>query len=48
MEGQLPEAARQELLLLGDRFTVDPNIEQAPDSQVIIVKVSLSKVFNSK
>lgn len=42
MEEQLPEAARQELLLLSDRFTVDPNIEQTPDSQVVIIKVTLT------
>ncbi|VDN44476.1 unnamed protein product, partial [Gongylonema pulchrum] len=41
MDGQLPEAARQELLTLGDRFIADPNIEQLPDSQSVIVKFTL-------
>lgn len=46
MEGQLPEAARQELLTFGDRFVADPNIEQLPDSQSVIVKFTLSKYFH--
>lgn len=45
IEGQLPEAVRQELLAFGDRFLADSNIEQITDSHSIIVKFSLSKFF---
>uniref|UniRef100_A0A915BFY1 Mediator of RNA polymerase II transcription subunit 15 n=1 Tax=Parascaris univalens TaxID=6257 RepID=A0A915BFY1_PARUN len=39
---QLPEAARRELMALGDRFTVDPSIESAPGSNALIVKCNLN------
>uniref|UniRef100_A0A0R3S5Y1 Mediator of RNA polymerase II transcription subunit 15 n=1 Tax=Elaeophora elaphi TaxID=1147741 RepID=A0A0R3S5Y1_9BILA len=42
IEGQLPEAVRQELLAFGDRFLADSNIEQITDSHSVIVKFSLT------
>ncbi|KHN87381.1 Mediator of RNA polymerase II transcription subunit 15 [Toxocara canis] len=39
---QLPEAARRELMALGDRFTVDPSIEPGPNSNTVIVRCSLN------
>uniref|UniRef100_A0A8R1TYB7 Mediator of RNA polymerase II transcription subunit 15 n=1 Tax=Onchocerca volvulus TaxID=6282 RepID=A0A8R1TYB7_ONCVO len=42
IEGQLPEAARQELLTFGDRFLADSNIEQISDSHSVVVKFSLT------
>lgn len=40
--GPLPEAARREFMSLSERFSLDPNVEQASNSQSIIVKCSLS------
>ncbi|EFO19917.2 hypothetical protein LOAG_08575 [Loa loa] len=42
IEGQLPEAVRQELLAFGDRFLVDPNVEQVADSHSVTIKFSLT------
>ncbi|CAG9531505.1 unnamed protein product, partial [Cercopithifilaria johnstoni] len=42
VEGQLPEAVRQELLAFGDRFLAESNTEQITDSHSVIVKFSLT------